>query len=394
MLESLERNNVFVVALDDERRWYRYHYLFADALRQRQIRTVSIPDVTVLHRRACAWFEHQELLEEAIGHALAGRYYDKAANLIRRAAPALLSRGETQIISGWLRALPEATLRAAPQLAILYAWLLIDLRDYSGAERYLQYAESALEDFGELAQDELTARLLFLRDLEPVDGDTIQAVTVARPLADIRAMIGAARSVVSAIHGDPAGAISQAQAALRGLDGSDVRSFSLASIGLGLAYLSQGTAGKAADAFREVAVANRTTHYGLFMVLAAVGEASAHRMAGALELARVTYHQAIRSSGEHSNPSILIGSLYTGLADILRERNELDAALERATNGIRLERELGAEGAERWIEWHACNLLVLARIKQAHGDLDSALVTVKAAQDGLKGAAPPRVGGS
>ena len=80
-----------------------------------------------------------------------------------------------------------------------------------------------------------------------------------------------------------------------------------------------------------------------------------------------------------------MGSLYTGLADILRERNALDAALDRATRGISLATDLGAVRAERWIEWHVCDLLVLARIKQAQGDLDGALTLVHEAQDKLKG---------
>lgn len=381
MLEALERNNVFVIALDDERRWYRYHYLFADALRQRQSGHASIPDAALLHRRAGTWLARQDLLDEAIGHALAGEDYDRAVALIRRAASALLARGETQTLSTWLWALPEASLRAAPQLSLLYAWLLIDLRDHNGAERYLQYAEAALEDRDALAQDELTARLLFLRDLPSMETGAHQAGDTA----GIRAMIGAARAIVSALHGAPSRAIAQARAALGGLDEGDVRSRSLAGIGLGIAYLSQGAARQAAAAFRDVAAINRATTYALFMVLAAVGEASAHRMAGALDRAQATYEQAIAWSVDHAHPSLLAGSLYTGLADLLRERNELDAALDRATKGLRLATELGAVGAERWTEWHACDLLVLARIKQAQGDLDGALGVVREARDALEG---------
>jgi Tfp pilus assembly protein PilF len=92
------------------------------------------------------------------------------------------------------------------------------------------------------------------------------------------------------------------------------RSRSIASIGLGLAYLSQGAADKAAEAFRDVAVAHRTTDLSLFMVLAVVGEASAYRMAGALDLARTTYDQAIGWSGQHSTPNVLVVSLHTGLS--------------------------------------------------------------------------------
>jgi LuxR family maltose regulon positive regulatory protein len=119
-----------------------------------------------------------------------------------------------------------------------------------------------------------------------------------------------------------------------------------------------------------------------------VGEACAHRLAGHLDLARSTLERAIPWSVEYSQTSLLAGSLHTGLADILRERNELDAALERATQGISLMPELGAAGTERWIEWQVCNLLVLARIKQAQGDLEGALAAVRERQERLADVRP------
>jgi LuxR family maltose regulon positive regulatory protein len=237
------------------------------------------------------------------------------------------------------------------------------MRDLHGAEEYLQHAEAALET-------------------PPHPEGTRYPPAEAR---NLRAAIAAGRAINQALQGDAARAILQAHAALDGLDGMDVRSRSLASLGLGLAYLSQGAGSKAADAFRDVAVVNRATYYGLFTVLAAVGEASAHRMAGDLDRALATYDQAIAWSEEHSHPSLLAGSLYTGLADIMRERNELEVALDRATYGLKLSNDLGAARAERWIEWHVCNLLVLARVKQAQGDLDGALAVVQAAQEQLEG---------
>jgi LuxR family maltose regulon positive regulatory protein len=372
VLESLERNNVFLIALDDERRWFRYHYLFADALRQRQSGNASIPDVTELHRRASAWFEQQGLLREAIGHALAGGCYEQAADLIGRAAREQAAGGEIQTLSAWLRALPEATVRARPQLSIMYAWLLVDMRDVEGAEEYLQHAEAALG----------------MRSHPGPHPDATSQVQTRHPVADtsrVRALIAAGRATILAIRGDSARAIAQARAALDGLDDADARSRSLATIGLGIAHLSQGAAREAADAFKDVAAVNRATGFALFMVLATVGEACAHRMAGALDLAISTYEQAIARSAERSHASLLAGSLYTGLADILRERNELEAAQDRATHGITLSHELGAVPAERWIEWHVCNLLVLARIKQALGDLDGALAVVREAQEQLEG---------
>jgi LuxR family maltose regulon positive regulatory protein len=355
MIEALERNNVFLIPLDDERRWYRYHHLFADTLRRLHIVTVAVPEASVLHRRAGIWFEQHGLLHEAIGHTLAAGAHEHAADLIGRAARTLGARGEIQTISTWLRALPETTLRARPQLSVMYAWLLVDMRDPHGAEQYLQYAEAAL---------------------------TTAATEEARYL---RAVIAAGRAIILVTTGDASLAIPQAQAALDGLDTTDVRARSIAAIALGLAFLSQGAANEAAEAFRHVAVVNRATSYPLFMVLAFVGEACARRAAGALGPALATYEQAIAWSAEHPHPPLLVGSLYTGLADILRERNELDVALDRATHGISLATALGAVRAERWIEWHVCDLLVLARIKQAQGDLSGALTLVHEAQDKLKG---------
>jgi LuxR family maltose regulon positive regulatory protein len=197
-------------------------------------------------------------------------------------------------------------------------------------------------------------------------------------------VIGAGRAVISVMQGDTARAIPQAQAALDGLADSDLRARSIAGIALGLAHLSQEAASQAAEAFRGVAAVNRAMHFGLFMMLAAVGEACAHRMAGALDTANATYEQGIEWCTAHAHPFLLEGSLYTGLADVLRERHELEAALDRATYGIRRSTELGAAQAERWIEWHVCNMLVLARIRQAQGELAGALASVHEAQDMLK----------
>jgi LuxR family maltose regulon positive regulatory protein len=371
LLESLERNNVFLIALDDERQWYRYHYLFADALRQRQSAAAAIPEVATLHRRAGAWFAQQDLLEEAVEHALAGGCHEMAADLIGRAARALSARGEMQTISTWLLALPQSTLRARPHLSLLYAWLLVDMRDVQGAEQYLRYAEEALETMSRGAA---------------FDDNAIAGMRYpAGDVDDVRAAIEAGRAVVSVMRGDAVQAIRQARAALDGLGDAGVRARSIAGIALGLAYLSQGAAHEAAAAFGDVAAGNHTTSYVLFLLLAAVGEACARRMAGDLDLAGATYDQAIVWSVEHAHPTLLVGSLYAGQADILRERHRLDAALDHATLGIKLSTERGAAQAERWIEWHVCDLLVLARIKQAQGNLTGALTILQQARHLLQG---------
>jgi LuxR family maltose regulon positive regulatory protein len=373
MLEWLERHNLFLIALDDERRWYRYHYLFADTVRQRQSSHRAVPEASVLHRRAGAWFAQQDLVEEAISHALAGGDFDAASALLPRATRPIPGGGTLQGLAAWHQELPEAMLKARPQTALGYAWILLDFRDFRRAEEYLHHAEVALR----------TAPESYPAD----ERETLQAA------------IEADRALIAILQGDADGAIVQAQRVLARLDdagdrtrsGTGVAARSIAGIASGLAHLSQGAASRASATFRDVAAANRAPYQAVLPFLAAVGEACAHRMAGNLDLARSTYERAIPWSEEYSQTSLLAGSLYTGLADVLRERNELDAALKRATQGMNMMSEPGAAGAERWIEWQVCNLLVLARIKQAQGDLDGALADVHQMQEQLEGSSATSV---
>jgi LuxR family maltose regulon positive regulatory protein len=123
MLEALDRGNLFVVSLDDRRRWYRYHQLFADVLRTRLLdeQPAWVPD---LHRRASDWYEHNGDRSEAIRHALAGEDFDRAASLIELAVPALRQGHQEVTALRWLRALPDEVIGRRPVLSVAYAWAL------------------------------------------------------------------------------------------------------------------------------------------------------------------------------------------------------------------------------------------------------------------------------
>src|SRR6202171_3332613 len=124
MLEALERANLFVVALDDRRHWYRYHHLFGDVLRARLLdeQPEYLPE---LHRRASAWYERNGEASEAIRHALAALDFSKAADLIELAAPALRRSRQEAALLGWLRALPNELLRCRPVLSNVFAGELL-----------------------------------------------------------------------------------------------------------------------------------------------------------------------------------------------------------------------------------------------------------------------------
>ena len=121
MLERLDSANLFIVPLDSERQWFRYHHLFAELLRQRLNR--KMPDLApTLHRRASEWYAQEGLTDQAISHALAAPDYDCAAYLVQQHAGDAFDRGEFHLVLNWLEAMPEELIRSRPLLCIFYAY--------------------------------------------------------------------------------------------------------------------------------------------------------------------------------------------------------------------------------------------------------------------------------
>src|SRR5262249_38277745 len=144
MLEALERANLFVVALDDERGWYRYHHLFAEVLRRHlQQREPTLPPE--LHRRASAWYEQHELPVEAVQHALAIPDVELAARLIKPIALPVTLQGQISTVLGWMNILPESLVRTHPFLCVSYAHLLTVIDQLEAAELRLQDAERGIQ---------------------------------------------------------------------------------------------------------------------------------------------------------------------------------------------------------------------------------------------------------
>lgn len=142
-LDALDRTNLFLVPLDDQREWYRYHHLFAEMLRARLLD--EQPDsVADLHGRASEWFERHGATEEAIGHAIAAGTFDRAAELIKSAAGAMQQQRQEVTLVGWLRSLPDHLMGADAELAVIYAGALLSTGRTEGVDRLLKAAESSL----------------------------------------------------------------------------------------------------------------------------------------------------------------------------------------------------------------------------------------------------------
>ena len=149
MLEALDRGNLFLVPLDDRRRWYRYHQLFADVLRAHLVdeQPDRVPD---LHRRASEWYEQNGERSEAIRHAMAAGDIARAADLVELAFPAMRQGRQEAALLAWLRALPDEVVRRRPVLSVGYAWALVASGDFGDAEGHLQDAERWLGQVADL----------------------------------------------------------------------------------------------------------------------------------------------------------------------------------------------------------------------------------------------------
>jgi LuxR family maltose regulon positive regulatory protein len=184
-LEELERANLLIVPLDDERRWWRYHALFADVLRAR-LRVLHSDEVAALHGRASAWHEAHGDDDEAIAHALRADDLARTCGLVAEASLRRLNAGELSTVRGWLDALPGDAVRADAQLSASYAWCLVLPGETAGVAERLADAERAL-DAGR-------------------DGDPVVAAMILTQLALIR-------SRLADLEGDPGAAIAQARRA-------------------------------------------------------------------------------------------------------------------------------------------------------------------------------------
>ncbi len=140
-LDHLEHANLFIVPLDSERRWYRYHHLFGDLLRRRLGKPPELPDY---HLRASEWYEANNDLAEAFNHALATGDFERAARLAEAAWPDMERGFQTAVWLGWVKKLPDAVVVPRPRLCVLLGRAMTDVGDVNESETWLQNAERAL----------------------------------------------------------------------------------------------------------------------------------------------------------------------------------------------------------------------------------------------------------
>jgi LuxR family maltose regulon positive regulatory protein len=208
ILDRLERQNLFLVPLDEQRQWYRYHHLFADVLNSR-LSAQQQADLPAIHRRASAWFESNGERAEAIHHALAAQDFEWAAELLERVIPEMRRNRQEALFRAWMKPIPDAIVRDRPKLGLAYVGVLVSLGVFDGIEDRLRDAE------GRLAGQDPTGSMgasieLYRSALGQVRGDLAAAADHARRVLDfapmddhlVRAGAAGFLGIVAWSHGD------------------------------------------------------------------------------------------------------------------------------------------------------------------------------------------------
>jgi ATP/maltotriose-dependent transcriptional regulator MalT len=363
-LEALQRGNFFLIPLDDRRAWYRYHPLFADVLRL-HLKAEQPDQGSALHRRASEWYEQNGSAEDAIRHALAGRDFERAANLVELAKPAMTRNGHTATLLGWLKQLPYPLLRTRPVLSVDYASALMASGDLGGVEARLRDAERWL----------VTPAGMRERPEAPAEGTrperSRRMVVVDREeYRRLPAMIAMIRAAQALARGDMPDTVVNARRVLDLAPEDDHLLLGGAASQLGLAAWTSGDL----EAARRM-TADGMTHLRLAGYISpaiggAIVLADIQIAQGCLHEAMTTYEQALQWAVAPAAPSLAVqgaADMHVGMSDLHREHNDLNAATQHLLKSQALGELAGSpQYPYRWCA-------AMARIRQAQGDPDGAL---------------------
>jgi LuxR family maltose regulon positive regulatory protein len=355
MLERLEHDNLFVIALDDERRWYRYHHLFADVLRSR-LQGEQPERIRELHHRAAAWYEQNGWTSEAVRHALAAQEHDRAADLVERVARKMWNRGEVMTLLSWLEALPEETKRRRPQLLLQYSAALLWAGRLDDVEPLVREIERAVGVSGE-GRDE---------DLQSSADEPLRRVLLG--------FLAAVRSWRAYLKGEPHGAIALAQRALELLPEEDVELRSFAAFRLAEAYRTADDLEAASAAFAETAELGRAAGHEYLVLRAMSRQAKLQMARGRLRKADHVLQRTLRFAVERGGDSLpATGEAYVAVGKLLYEWDELETAARRLKEGIRLAERMGQ--FDTLVEGY----VTLSRLEVAQDNTERALESAREA---------------
>jgi len=348
ILEHMDHENLFLIPLDDERRWYRYHRLFADILEERLLR-VHGDHIQDLHRRAGDWYEQNGLIGEAINHFLEAGEFERAADFISKNALTFVYHGNLGTLARWLEVLPKDVKDSQPWLSITHAWALSFAGQLEPVASLLQEAEGSLTSI----TDEIEVQRL-------------------------SGIIDALRAYLIAIRGSMPLAADFAREALEVLPDEDLvlRGFTATLLATVLRWT--GDLKEAKSAYQEAIAINRAAGATNVLVESLCDLAILQSIEGRLQQSISTCHEALSLAEDYYERSgrrlSAHGHVSIQLCRIFRDRNDLDLARKYAEEGLALCEEWGqAESIMRAYIEHA-------EILQAYGDSDGSIRSIQKAR--------------
>ena len=340
-LTYLERANLFIVSLDDERYWYRYHHLFGDLLRKRLKQSFTSEGINALEIHASEWYENYGLILEAFKHAVAANDIERANRLMEDKKMPLHLPGVPTIILNWLESLPTSVLNDNPALWWKQAAMMLSNYQIIGVEEKLQETEAALA----------------LRNLPNAEMDEWTRNLVGK--------IAVARALLAQSQYQAETSLVQARRALEYLHPNNVAYRSTANQVMGFAHYIQGDRDAAEQAYTAALSLAQAAgdNDGVLMATTRLGQI--YEIRNKLHQAAETYQHVLSVMGEDPPPFATVAIV--GLARIHMEWNELDKAEKYAEQGFQL-----ARLCDQVIDRLITSELFLCRLMLARGDSVSA----------------------
>ncbi len=333
LLRQIEQSNLFLVPLDQDRLWYRYHKLFADLL-QSHLGQRYVKEIPLLQNRASEWYEQNGRPAEAVTHALAAGNHDRVATLIEKYTPTMIYQRDLHTLLEWLGTLPETLIRSRPWLCLASAWVNVHLSRLEQVDAYLDAARTVSANLEEGARKHVTGFICAIEAYaEGQRGNLEQGKELAQ------------------------------QALLLLPENDHIRSWAAMNIAFSLRRAGNLTAAehafsKALDIIEEVGDEHNHLH-------ALTGLATIQASRGHLHQAADSYRTVLKLAEQFAQKGIwfpITGDIHTSLSTILCEWNDLDGALHHA--------QIGMEISERWgqLDFLLFSYREVAFILQALGD--------------------------
>jgi LuxR family maltose regulon positive regulatory protein len=345
-LSSLVQANLFIIPLDEERRWYRYHHLFAELLRSRLRQEFTPGEIADRQQRAGAWFAEQGLMQEAVHYLLQASDFERAADLIEKCAQEVISGGRLTLLTHWLASLPASVYAGRPRLRIFQALTSFLKGDAANAITILEVTG---HDLAGLPEDDRTRalkrELISILAMSFIAGGN--APRILPLIEDALASIPEAEMI-------PRARLLFAQGMTYAMS-SDRRYYTLINQAFDLAQ-------KAGDVYLAANILNMQAMGAVFF------QAQLHT---AWQLYSEIIRMCLPASGVSSPLPASLG--YVGQAAIALEWNDLDRATDLLDKGA----ELSRQGEQINLTYSA--LLTRARLKRARGDLPAALADLEEA---------------